>query len=279
MKLALYTALRNGFRNDYPFLAMLRHHLPLVDEIVVNEGYSTDGSYEAIRDLDPKIRIIRTRWDRPRGEEWWIHFKDAARRATTADWCLHLDVDEFLVDWEFDRLREYLESTDDVLIPVKFVNFYGNFRIYHPNPGKARWVTRKMIIHRNRPDVEFWGDGSNLKLQGVPFRWETSQREFTVHHFGAVKDPGILRSLQWEAGRFRSGRSTWWRPPRFVFKMFPYNWLDPDYLDDLAIYDGPLIQAVRVNPDQFIRDGMKLLQHLEKKRSPGVNSSAPALTT
>src|SRR5262249_48480194 len=96
MKISLYTAMRNCIENDYPFVEMLKHHLPLADEIVINEGYSTDGTYEAIRDLDPKIKIFRTKWDRPKGESWWIHFKDAARRQCTGDWCLHLDSDEFL---------------------------------------------------------------------------------------------------------------------------------------------------------------------------------------
>jgi hypothetical protein len=264
MRLSLYTAARDCLRNDYPIVEMLRHHLPLADELIVNEGYSTDGTYEAIRDLDPKIHVFRSRWEKPTGEDWWIHFKDAARRRCTGDWCLHLDSDEFVPDWDFADLRAHLETTSDVMIPTAFVNFYGNHRVYHRDPASVRWVTSKMIIHRNLPNIEFWGDGSNVKLQGQEFSWNTSEKKYTVFHYGAVRHPGRLREAWWTAGRFRVGRSLRLRPPSLVFDLFPHDWRDPDFLPNLTIYDGPSIEAVRRNPNRFIRDNMLLLQLLSK---------------
>ncbi len=264
MKLSLYTAMKNCIANDYPFLEMLKHHLPLVDEIVVNEGYSTDGTYEQIENLDPKIHVVRNQWNKPKGEAWWIHFKDAARHECTGDWCIHLDSDEFIPEWEFDEIRHHLTETSDVMVPVRFTNFYGNYRVFHPNPAKVNWITRKMIIHRNIPEIEFWGDGSNVKLREKPFAWETSSREFHVHHFGSVRDPALLRQSWWVAGRARTDRSIWWKPPQFVFKLFPHNWLDPDYFEDLALYPGDYIKAVRENPDRFVRDDFLLQRTLEK---------------
>jgi hypothetical protein len=266
VKISLYTAVRDCVRNDYPFEEMIRHHLPLADEIVVNEGFSRDGTYERVCRIDPKVKVFRTRWEKPKGENWWIHFKDAARRQCTGDWCVHLDCDEFIPEWEFDGLRQHLATTSDVMIPVRFTNFYGNYKVYHPNPGKVRWVTQKMIIHRNLADIEFWGDGSNVKLKGDQFTWNTSSRSFTVHHFGAVRHPGRLREAWWTAGRFRTGRSIAWRPPSFVFDWFPYDWKDPDYFGDLNIYDGPYIQAVNENPSRFTRDGMLLYRLLSERK-------------
>ena len=59
MKLSIYTFVQNGLYYDFHTVAMLKHHIPLVDEIIVNEGYSTDGTYEAICDLDPKVKVFR----------------------------------------------------------------------------------------------------------------------------------------------------------------------------------------------------------------------------
>ena len=247
---------------------MLKHHLPLADEIVVNEGYSTDGTYEAIKDLDPKIKIFRTKWHQPKDESWWIHFKDAARRQCTGDWCLHLDSDEFIPDWDFDRLRAHLATTSDTLIPTTFKNFWGNYRVYHADPGKIRWVTSKMIIHRNLPDaIEFRGDGSNVKVKGQNFTWDTSKLRFDVHHFGGVRYAGHLRRAYWLQGRFRSGRAIWARPPQFMFDLFPQNWADPDFIDGLAIYDGPFIKAVHDNPDRFARDKFYLFNLLSQRKA------------
>lgn len=276
MKLSIYTAMRDCRRQDYPFLDMLRHHLPLADEIIVNEGHSTDGTFEAISNLDPKIKIFRSHWDRPSGEHWWIHFKDESRRRCTGDWCIHLDCDEFIPDWEFDDIRRHLANTSEMLIPTKFYNFYGNYRVYHGDPGSVHWITRKMIIHRNIDELEFWGDGSNLKERGKPFSWDTSTREFTVHHFGSVRSAARLREAWWSAGRFRSGRSIRLRPPSFAFDLFPHKWNDPVFTPGLQIYDGPFIRAVKENPGAFTRDDMEMYELL---RSKGSTSSRNNVTS
>jgi glycosyltransferase involved in cell wall biosynthesis len=268
MKISVYTAMRDCIRHDYPYLEMLRHHLPLADEIVVNEGFSTDGTFETLQNLDSKIRVFRTRWQPEAGEDWWIHFKDAARRQCRGDWCIHLDSDEFIPEWEFDRIREHLSTTSDMMIPVRFVNFYGNSRVYHSDPSKSHWVTRKMIVHRNlQEEIEFWGDGSNVKLKDRDFTWETSSETFTVHHFGGVRRPGRLRQSWWLQGRFRTGRSIRVRPPQWLFDLLPMKWADPDFIDYLSIYEGPLIKAVRDNPNRFVRDDFQLLRLLSEKTS------------
>jgi len=268
MKISVYTAMRDCIRHDYPYLDMIRHHLPLADEIVINEGYSTDGTYESLQGLDPKVRVFRSKWNQESGENWWIHFKDAARRACTGDWCVHLDSDEFIPDWEFDRLRQHVAQTDDLMIPVKFVNFYGNCHVYHTDPAKSHWISRKMIIHRNLVDrFEFWGDGSSLRVKGQEFSWDSSKETFTVHHFGAVRHPGRLRQSWWMQGRFRTGRSIKIHPPQWVFDLFPMKWNDGGFLDYLSVYDGPLIKAVRDNPKRFVKDNYEVLRLVEERAS------------
>ena len=101
MRLSIYTCIKDALYWDLHAVAMLKHHLPLADEIVVNEGYSTDGTFDAIRDLDPRIRVFRSRWPKPEGMDWYKSFKDPARQRCTGDWCLHLDCDEFIPEWDF----------------------------------------------------------------------------------------------------------------------------------------------------------------------------------
>jgi glycosyltransferase involved in cell wall biosynthesis len=264
MKLSIYTAIKDGIVNDLHIEAMLRHHLPLADEIIVNEGYSSDSTYDVIQKIDPKIKVFRSVWETPKNLQWCVGFKDAARRACTGDWCIHLDSDEFIPEWEFDEIRDYLESTDDTLIPVNFTNFYANYRVYHAHPEKVRWPARKMVIHRNIPQIEFWGDGSNVRIRNQQFTWNTSTKTYTVHHFGMVRDPGILRYKWWIQGRATSGRSTRLRPPRMLFRLFPHDWRDGHFLPDLALYTGRIIGAVQRDPDEFVRDGMALDLDLER---------------
>jgi hypothetical protein len=59
-----FTYIRNGFTFGYPFLESMQSLLPLVDELVVAVGNSTDGTREAVAALHPtKIKIIDTVWD------------------------------------------------------------------------------------------------------------------------------------------------------------------------------------------------------------------------
>ncbi len=264
MKLSVYTFVKNGLYQDYHLLDMLRHHLPLADEIVVHEGMSTDGTYEAIKDLDPKITVFRSDWDAHRGMDYAVRFKDAARVRCTGDWCVLLDCDEFIPEWEFEPLRKLLETTTADLLPVQLLNFYGNYKVYHADPEKIRWPGRKVIIHRNRPDVEIFGDGSSVRLPGHETAWDAPP-VLDVHHFGTVRKPSRLRE-KWRnmRGRLYLSAAPKFLLPSWLFDLFPHNWADPAYLPDLRTYEGPFVKAVRDNPTEFVRDRFRLYEYLKK---------------
>jgi len=265
MLLSIYTYIKNGLYNDLHAIDMLRHHLPLADEIIVNEGYSTDGTYEKICNLHPKIKVKRAHWNQAAGTaNWYIEAKETARRQCQGEWCLHLDADEFVPEWEFDDLRRYIAGATESLVPLKFLNFYGNYKVIHAHPEKVTWIARKMILHRNRPDIEFWGDGANVRLRDQALDWAAVPMKFTVHHFGTVRNPARLRQ-KWnvQAGVYSTKRK-WLKMPAFLFNLFPHNWLDPQFLDDLRVYEGPHVKAVRDNPNEFVRDRFQMYNHLKK---------------
>ena len=264
MRLSVYTFVKNGLYQDYHLLDMLRHHLPLADEVVVHEGLSTDGTYEAIRNLDPKITVFRSDWDAHQGTDYAVRFKDAARLRCTGDWCVLLDCDEFIPEWEFEPLRKLLETTTAELLPVRLLNFYGNYKVYHADPEKIRWPGRKVIVHRNRPDVEIFGDGSSVRLKGHEAAWDAPP-VLDVHHFGSVRKPSRLR----EKWRNMRGRLYLTAAPKFLlpsvlFDLFPHDWADPAYLPDLRTYEGPFVKAVRDNPTEFVRDRFRLYERLKR---------------
>lgn len=263
MKLSIYTFVKDGLYYDFHVAAMLKHHLPLVDEIVVNEGFSTDGTYEAIASLDPRIKVHRFEWDRSDPNGWHRKFKNQARELCTGDWCLLLDCDEFVPEWEFPRLRALLAGTEKDFMRVRFRHFYGNYRVVleRPRPTIPEFGTR---IHRNRPDVEVWGDGANVGLRGqVDVSESTLAETVEVHHFGLVRHAARLRQ-KWrvQARQHNAAAPKWDKVPGFVFDVLPHRWSDPDFLRFLGIYDGPHIQAVRDDPGEFVRDDFWLYQHL-----------------
>jgi glycosyltransferase involved in cell wall biosynthesis len=268
LKLSLYTGVKDGLFYDFHVVAMLRHHVPYVDEIVVNEGYSNDGTFEAITAIDPKIRVHRFEWDRSDPNAWHRQFKNQARELCTGDWCILLDCDEFIPEWEFARLRAFLAGTDKTIVPVQFIHFYGNYRVHMERLPRITPATGRRI-HRNLPDIEVWGDGANVRIRGeADDSAAVASETFEVHHFGSVRNPARLRQ-KWrtQAKQHDAARPRWDKAPAFLFDIFPHRWDDPDCLADLGIYHGPDIQAVRDDPDEFTRDGFELLRLLSAPES------------
>jgi hypothetical protein len=65
----------------------------------------------------------------------------------------------------------------------------------------------------------------------------------------------------------------WDKLPGFLFDMMPYKWKDADFLNDLAIYEGPDIRAVRENPGEFVRDDFLMYNHLKAAAGAGPDSA------
>ncbi len=265
MKLSIYTKIKNGLRFDYHIAYMLRHHARYVEEIVVNEGGSTDGTLAAIQNIDPKIKIIQSNWDFVARGDHCASPKNLARQQCTGDWCILVDADEFIPEWEFAKLRALLEQSKDDILPVRFLHFYGNYRVCQ-NQNGARSVPPiyGYRIHRNDPAITAWGDASNVR--DVRSKWPPPPDHgvIEVHHFGEVRHPARLRQ-KWNIQAKRHGKGiSWLRLPSWLFSMFPHRWLDPDSLSCLSVYEGEIMEIVRNNPDEFVRDGWRTLKYLNE---------------
>jgi glycosyltransferase involved in cell wall biosynthesis len=262
-RLSLYTFVRNGLYFDFHVEAMLRHHLPLADEIVVDEGYSTDGTFEAISGIDAKIRIFRNEWDRSDPAQWHIKFKNRARANCTGDWCVMLDCDEFIPEWEFSRLRSQIATANQNVLPVKFLHFYGNYKVHQARQDRPHPPPYGLRIHRNLDTIEVWGDGANVRERDNPVRVEGGPEAIAVHHFGEVRNPARLRR-KWrtQARQHRAHDARWDFVPGFVYDLLPHRWDDPDIVAHLHRYEGPYLKAVRDNPEEFVRDGFRLYRDL-----------------
>ncbi len=113
--------------------------------------------------------------------------------------------------------------------------------------------------------MEVWGDGSNVRLNGASYDEIMAQETFLGHHFGVVRHAARLRQKSRFIHKIFTSNLRSFNPPSFLFDLFPYDWFDKDFLDDLAIYEGPYIRAVRENPQEFVRDRFKLYNYLIKK--------------
>ena len=64
MKISGFTIIKDAVINDYPIEESIRSILPVVDEMIVSIGTSSDGTEQLIRSIESeKIKIIHSTWD------------------------------------------------------------------------------------------------------------------------------------------------------------------------------------------------------------------------
>src|SRR5262249_13419560 len=185
---------------------------------------------------DDKIKVFRSEWGQVKDFDWFVQFKDKARQRCSGEWCILLDCDEFIPEWEFPRIRECLETTRDTILPIELINFYGNYKVYNRNPKKVAWPTRKYVIHRNLPDIQVWVDGSHVRQKGAGPTTEEPSVSFPCHHFGFVRHAARLREKWRNIQNIHHERVLRWKLPSFFFNWRPHNWRDPQFLGDLDVY-------------------------------------------
>ena len=187
-----FTIVRNAVRYDYPVVESIRSLLPLVDEMVVAVGDSTDGTRELVLGIDsPKLRIIDTAWDDAlrRGGTILAQQTDIALAACRGDWCFYLQADEVLHEAHYPRLehamksnlnRRYVEG-----LSFRYHHFRADYSIRDPLPYR-----RQVRIVRPGIGVHSYGDACGFQVDGRKLR--TRSTGAWVYHYGYVKPPSNM---------------------------------------------------------------------------------------
>lgn len=60
-----FMIVRDVLSQGYPFVEAIASALPICDEFLISDGYSTDGTYEVVQkisNLNPKVKVYRQNW-------------------------------------------------------------------------------------------------------------------------------------------------------------------------------------------------------------------------
>lgn len=92
LTISTYAIIRNGINLDFPIKEVIDSHLAYADEFVLVDGYSDDGTWELLQELQgerPKLKLFQNEWVKKAdlmGEQ-----KTFARRQCTGDWLVQTD--------------------------------------------------------------------------------------------------------------------------------------------------------------------------------------------
>lgn len=200
MKVSGFTIIRNAVRFDFPVVEAISSILPIVDDFIVNAGYSDDGTLEIIRSIkSDKIRIIESVWDDSMKKDGLL-FSEETNRALahcTGDWAFYLQADEVVHEQDHERilkaLRDNLNNLEVLGFTFRYLHFYGDY--YSINP----WFYHRAVrIIRNNGEVNSCGDAVGFCLKSDGGYLQSKHRNrlrpsgATIYHYGWVKEPKVL---------------------------------------------------------------------------------------
>jgi glycosyltransferase involved in cell wall biosynthesis len=203
MKLAGFTYVRNGFDYGVPFLESIQSVLPICSEFIVAVGDSTDGTREAIVNLNnPKIKIIDTVWDMQLKEGGKVFAQQAniALDHVQADWCLHIQSDEVFHEKDLDNIVTEIDANDSdkkvegFILP--FVHFWGG---YDHIRNTRRVHNFEIRIFRNHIGVRSYRDSQGFRKYQSFEAYENGTEkgeklhvkklDATVYHYTGIRSP------------------------------------------------------------------------------------------
>jgi glycosyltransferase involved in cell wall biosynthesis len=238
MQIGGFTYVRNGFAFGYPFLASLHSLLPLVDELVVAVGDSTDGTREAISTLEnPKIKIIDTVWDESLRENGKIFAEqsDLALNNISGDWAIHLQVDEVLHENDQQRIADTLKTVnankkvDGLLFP--FLHFWGDYQHIRNTRRTHRFEIRAF---RNTGNIRAYKDSQgfrNYEQNPKGEKLKVMKIDTPIYHYSYVRPPQLMTRKANYFHRF-------WHDDAWLKKNTGKTIFDYNQVDKLEPFEG-----------------------------------------
>lgn len=270
MSLGAFICVRNGISLDYSFELAAESLLKVVDELVLCDSDSTDGTKQALQriaDRDPRVKVVNWPWPNPVREShhWFIKWLRFAQSHVKSDYLFYLDADEVLDDSPECHAALRKAAQEQKCISVDRLNY---------------WRSPKEII----PDGHCCGKWC---IRGGPTKFPVVSDE--PHHKGeepivdnAVREPaviihhlGFLRRkeafyakakvvLEGWFGRFdtrleageKASKPVWETECDFTGLLVPFTGYQPDdvqrWLADRGHFTEKYVPIIQPSPDPVI---------------------------
>ena len=118
--------------NEIGYIEKCIDSVSFADEIIVVDSFSTDGTYEYLKD-HPKVKVIQNPFENFTAQ------KSFALKQATNDWVLFLDADEIVSDALQNEISETVASDTD----ISAFWFYRQFMFQNEKLNYSGWQTDK----------------------------------------------------------------------------------------------------------------------------------------
>jgi glycosyltransferase involved in cell wall biosynthesis len=152
-----YTTTYNCIDQEYPYENCIESMLEFCDEVVVVDGGSTDGTWEALSSMSEKYeklkidQVVRD-WTHKRFAVFDGAQKAEARKRCTKEYCWQMDADEVAVPGAREKIINFCRS----------------------------WPATVDLV--SLPVVEFWGSEEKVRVDVNPWKWRLSKNAPHITH-------------------------------------------------------------------------------------------------
>ena len=203
-----FTIVRNAVKLDYPFRESVLSLLPICDELIINCGDSTDGTYELCQALaeqaEGKIKVVQSVWDLQdtSGGNQLKFQTDTTMAYCRERWCFYLQADEVLHEKDYASILQAVavadkrEDVDGIVFDYR--HFYGSC---HYTISARNWYRREVRAFKNHRGIAAFRDAQGFRKNGE--RLKVLSANARVFHYGYVRTRESLRAKREEMSR-------WW---------------------------------------------------------------------
>ena len=242
-----FTIIKNAIINDYPIMEAITSILPLVDEMIVLVGDSSDNRRQLIESIaSDKIKIFDSIWNQQLKKGGEV-LADETNKAfdlinSKSTWAFYIQADEAVHEKYHPAILEACNKyKDDVRVEgllFKYLHFYGN---YDYVGDSRKWYNKEIRIIRNDKSINAYKDAQGFrkgktKLQVKPI-------DACIYHYGWVKSPVQMKKKMQEVRQYWHEDSEGYRPELHANEVFNFD----DY-DSLSKFVGthPAVLGERI---------------------------------
>jgi len=124
--------IKDALKQGYPFVEAIASALPVCDEFLVSDGYSTDGTFEVLKkisSLNKKVKIFRSHWSK-RGLTIIADVSNDLREKCQSPYLFYVQAPEIVHENAVKMLRampEMFPETETFCLP--YTSVISNFKI------------------------------------------------------------------------------------------------------------------------------------------------------
>ena len=206
MKIAGFTIIKNAVINDIPIVEAIRSILPVVDEMIVLIGDSTDATTSLIESIgDPKIKIHHSIWNKNLRKGGAV-LADQTNQAFNLigpayTWAFYIQADEVVHEKYHAAIQEgcekYAQDTEVQGLLFNYKHFYGT---YDYVGDSRKWYAKEIRIIRNNKAISAYRDAQDFRIGNK--KLPVAAINASIYHYGWVKSPTQMRKKIKESSVF-----------------------------------------------------------------------------